>query len=103
MPSGHPPKCGPSRTARTVLTCSGHLVALLIGELPGAVGVLLHVRLVRAPLLHAGNGVAVKVLAILDDGENAAILLVLDVDLVASRRRHARVAVAEELGVEKGE
>ena len=83
------------------MTYSAHIVPLFIGELPSTIDVLLHVSFARAPLFHAGNGVAVLVFAILDDGENAIVLLKLDMDLVASRRRVDRIAVAKELGVSK--
>ena len=81
-----------------------HRVGLRCVEEPLEAGwVLLTVLVARAPFLHAVPGVPIHVAAVLDDAENAVVLLKLDMDLVASRRREDRVAVAKELCVELGE
>ena len=83
------------------LTCSGRRVAHSCVEVVlVARRVLVRVLIARAPLLHTVPGEAIHVAAVLDDAENAVVLLELNVDLVARRRREDRVAVAKELRVE---
>ena len=80
------------------LTCSGRRVAHSCVEVVlVARRVLVRVLIARAPLLHTVPGEAIRVAAVLDDAEDAVVLLELNVDLVASRRREDRVAVAKEL------
>ena len=80
------------------LTCSGRRVAHSCVEVVlVARRVLVRVLIARAPLLHTVPGEAIHVAAVLDDAENAVVLLELNVDLVASRRREDRITVAKEL------